>query len=398
MPDLALADVRVLDLGTDVPGPYCAKLLADYGADVIKVEPLEGDPSRRTGPFPDDLPHPDTSGLFLYLNANKRGITLDYSTRSGRMLLDKLIGWADIVIENNLPYRADELGLGWERLAAANPKLVLTSITPFGQTGPYCDYTADEIVLFAMSGRMYIHGQPDREPLRYAPDTAWFQIGATAAVASMGALFASRRFGIGQHVDISGLEALAGNVDTRTLFYTMGAAVPKPIESTISPTAGVVPCSDGYMLMIAAGERFFRRLLRATGMIEVLDDERFSTLAARLQHRDELEAMLLPWFAERSRKQAFGELQKYRVMCAPIHTVDEVFEDPQLQARGYFVEHEHPVAGVLTLPGAPFQMQETPWSLRMPAPRLGEHNADVYCGLLGLAKEDLGILSGTGVI
>jgi len=103
MPDLALADVRVLDLGTDVPGPYCAKLLADYGADVIKVEPLEGDPSRRTGPFPDDLPHPDTSGLFLYLNANKRGITLDYSTRSGRMLLDKLIGWADMVIENNLP-------------------------------------------------------------------------------------------------------------------------------------------------------------------------------------------------------------------------------------------------------------------------------------------------------
>jgi crotonobetainyl-CoA:carnitine CoA-transferase CaiB-like acyl-CoA transferase len=398
MPDLALSDVRVLDLGTDIPGPYCSRLLADYGADVIKVEPLDGDSARGLGPFPGDLPHPDKSGLFLYLNSNKRGVTLDYSTRSGRAILDKLVAWADIVVENNLPERAKELGLDWERLRGVNPRLVLTSITPFGRTGPYRDYSSEEIVLFAMSGRMYIHGQPDREPLRYAPDTVWFQIGGTAAVATMGALFAARRFGIGQHVDISGLEALAGNVDTRTLFHTMGGAVPKPIESTISPTSGVVPCSDGYMLMIAAGERFFRRLLRATGMTDLLSEERFATPAARLQHRDELEAILLPWFAERTRAQAFHELQQYSVMCAPIQTVNEVFDDAQVKERGYFVEHEHPVAGTVTLPGAPFVMQETPWSLRRPAPRLGEHNAEVFCDIAGFARDDLHILSGTGVI
>lgn len=398
MPDLALSDVRVLDLGTDVPGPYCAKLMADYGADVIKVEPLEGDPSRGAGPFIDDVPHAETGGLFLYLNANKRGVTLDYSSRSGRMLLDRLVQWADVVIENNLPSRAAALGLSWDRLRALKPNLVLTSITPFGQTGPQRDVPSDEIVLFAMSGRMYIHGQPDREPLRYAPDTSWFQIGGTAALATMGALFASRRFGIGQQVDISGLEALAGNVDTRTLFYTMGGNVPQPTASTISPTSGVVPCKDGYLLTITNGERFFRRLLRATGMSAVLDDERFSSPAARLQNRDELEAMLLPWFMERTRVEAFSELQKFSVMCSPINTVREVFDDPQVKTRGFFVEHDHPVAGRVTMPGAPFQMSETPWSLRRPAPALGQHNEEVYCGLLDVPREDLRIFSGSEVI
>jgi crotonobetainyl-CoA:carnitine CoA-transferase CaiB-like acyl-CoA transferase len=396
--DQALSDVRVLDLGTDIAGPYCAKLLADYGADVIKVEPPQGDPARRLGPFPDDLPHPEKSGLFLYLNTNKRGVTLDPSSPTGRMLLDRLVQWADVVIENNPPAEAERLGLSWERLSQVNPKLVLTSITPFGQTGPYRDYSSEEIALFAMSGRMYVHGQPDREPVRYAPDMAWFQIGGTAATATMGALFASRRFGIGQQVDISGLEALAGNVDTRTLFYTMSGNVPKPVQSGISPTAGVVPCSDGYMLMIAAGERFFRRMLRAMGMTHLLEDERFNSPMARLQHRDELDAVLLPWFMERTRRQAFTELQKFRVMCAPIYTTSEVFDDPQVRERGFFVDVDHPVAGTVTMPGAPFQMQETPWSVRRPAPLLGEHNEEVYCGLLGFERSDLPMLSGSGVV
>ncbi len=398
LPDMALSDVHVLDLGTDVPGPYCARLLADYGADVIKVEPPGGEPARRQGPFPGDLPDAEKSGLFLYLNANKRGITLDYSSPTGRMLLDKLVAWADIVIENHLPSEAATQGLTWERLSQLNPKLVLTSITPFGQTGPDRDVPAEEIVLFAMSGRMYIHGLPEREPLRYAPDMAWFQIGGTAATAAMGALFASRRFGIGQQVDISGLEALAGNVDTRTLFYTMSGATPRPTPTAISPTAGVVPCSDGYMLMIAAGERFFRRMLRAMDMTHLLGDERFAGLAARIQNREDLDAMLLPWFLERTRDEAFTALQKFSVMCSPIHTVDEVFDDPQVRARNYFTQIGHPKAGSLTYPGAPFQMTETPWTLRLPSPLLGQHNEAVYCGLLGLEKADLSKLSGAGVI
>ncbi|HEY7270119.1 MAG TPA: CoA transferase, partial [Dehalococcoidia bacterium] len=213
-----------------------------------------------------------------------------------------------------------------------------------------------------------------------------------------GALFASRRFDIGQQVDISGLEALAGNVDTRTLFYTMSGNVPGPMPSAISPSAGVVPCSDGYMLMIAAGERFFRRMLRAMGKTGLLDDPRFANLMARVQNREDLDAELLPWFLERTRNEAFTELQKFSVMCSPILTVNEVFDDPQIRQRRYFTDIEHPKAGTLTYPGAPFSMSETPSCIRRPAPLLGQHNEEVYCGLLGLEKGDLSKLSGAGVI
>jgi crotonobetainyl-CoA:carnitine CoA-transferase CaiB-like acyl-CoA transferase len=152
------------------------------------------------------------------------------------------------------------------------------------------------------------------------------------------------------------------------------------------------------MLMIAAGERFFRRMLRAMEMTHLLDDERFTSPAARLQNRDVLDALLLPWFLERTRNQAFSELQKYSVMCSPIYTVNEVFDDPQMEAREYFQQLHHPKAGTLTYPGAPFQMQETPWSLRMPAPLLGQHNEEVFCGMLGLENADLAKLSGAGVM
>lgn len=399
MPDVALADVKVLDLGTDIPGPYCAKMLGDYGADVIKIEdPRGGDPARRVGPFPGDIPHPEKSGLFLHLNTNKRGITLDIRTPTGQQLFKELVRWADVLVENTLPGTLDELGLGWEELEKINPRLVMTSITPFGQTGPYRDYAAEEITIFAMSSRMYTHGQPDREPLRYAPDVAWFQVGATAALATMGGIFASRRFGIGQQIDVSALEALVGNVDARTIFYTMTGQVGQRQRQTVSSAAGVVPCKDGFMLLIAGGERFFRRLLRAIGHPELIQDPRFATPQARAEHRDELDAILLPWLLERTRREVFEQLQAYSVMCAPIQTVDEVFNDPQVLAREFFVEVEHPVAGTFLYPGAPFIMEETPWAVRRPAPLLGQHNEEVYCGMLGLSKQELMALYAQGII
>jgi crotonobetainyl-CoA:carnitine CoA-transferase CaiB-like acyl-CoA transferase len=387
-----------LDLGTDIPGPYCAKLLADYGAEVIKIEPPSGDPLRRSGPFPDDLPDPEKSGMFLYLNANKRGVTLEHTAALGREIFAGLVEWADVLIENNLPSQARAKGLDWATLSKVNPRLVLTSITPFGQTGPCRDYSAEEISLFAMSGRMYSHGRPDREPLRYAPDIAWFQIGQTAAVATMAALFLSKRLDFGQQVDISGLEALIANVDTWILSYTMGGVMPQRTETTLSSLNGLVPCKDGYLLTITNGERFFRRLLQATGLGQLLDDERFSTPAGRLQHFGELDALLLPWFAERTRQEAFTELEKYSVMCSPVNTVEEVLEDPQIRAREFFFDIDHPSIGRLTFPGAPFEMTETPWSIRRPAPRLGEHNHEIYYGLLGRRETEIRALAGSGII
>jgi len=400
MADGAFSDLVVLDLGSDVTGPYCAKLLADYGADVIKIEdPGGGDSTRRAGPFPGDIPDPETSGMFLYLNTNKRSLTLNLKTASGRSLLLDLVKRANVLIENSPPGKMEDLGLGWEEMSQVNPKLVMTSITPFGQTGPYRNYAAEEMVVFALSSRMYSHGLNGREPLRYAPGMIWFQVGTTAAVATVGAVFAQRRFGIGQQIDVSALEALVGSVDVATIQYTMtGAKRAGRTHQTVSSLSGVVPCLDGFMFMNANGERFFRRLVRAIGQPELAQDPRFSSGPSRTEHADEFDAIFIPWCLERTRREIFEQLQAYSVMCAPIQTVDEVFTDPQEVARDFFQEIDHPVAGRLLYPGAPFIMEESPWTVRRPAPRLGEHNEEILRGELGVSKQQMEELSAQGVI
>ncbi|MBI4498558.1 MAG: CoA transferase [Chloroflexi bacterium] len=399
MADLALADVTVLDLGTDVPGPFCAKLLADYGAEVIKIEPpARGDPARRVGPFPNDLPHPEQSGLFLHLNTNKWGITLDSSTPSGRAVLLRLARQADIVIENFSPGTLERWRLGFEDLAAVNPRIILTSISPFGQTGPYREYQATEIIAFAMSTRMYLHGQPDREPLRYAPDVGWFQTGATAATATLGALFTSRHHGVGQHVDVAAVECLVGNVDARTLAYAYTGQPGQRGSQPLGYPNGAYPAQDGFLPFAAGSDRFFRRLCRVIGHPELLDDPRWATPAQRQYHQDEFEALFLPWLLERTRQEVFAACQAGGVMMGPILNVGEVHQDPQMLARRYFVEIDHPAAGTLTYPGAPFMMTETPWRLRRPAPLLGQHNEEVYCGRLGYSRQDLLRLRAHGVM
>lgn len=395
--EAALSDIKVLDLGTDVAGPYCARLMGDFGADVIKVEPPGGEPARRFGPFPGDRPDAEQSGMFLALNANKRGVTLDPSTATGRDLLLRLVAWADVVVENTMPGTLERLGVGYEAMSAANPRLVMTSITPFGQTGPYRDYPPEEITFFAMSGRMYSHGVAGREPLRYAPDVHWFQTGGTAAVATMAAVFSQRRYGIGQQIDVSAFEAMVGNVDNRVVAAAMMNDHLVRLSQPVSFASGLVPCSDGFIFMIVTNERFFRRMLQAIGQADLIEDERFATATARARHRDDLDAILLPWMADRTRAEAFKALQKHRVMCAPIQTAEEILADEQLRERNFFVEVDHPATGRLTYPGAPFVMAETPFAIRRPAPLLGQHNDEVY-GELGITPAELLSLRAQGVV
>ena len=204
-------------MGGGIAASYCTKLLADYGADVIKVEPPEGDLVRCMGPFPGDQPHPEKSGLFLHLNTNKRGVTLDITDTSGVAQLEHVAASADAIVESFEPGYLASLGLSYHRVREINPRLVLTSITPFGQDGPYAHWHATEMVLFAMSGRMYGHGRQDREPLRYAPDLVSFQTGTTAAAATVAALWGALVHGSGTWIDLSAQEALAGNVDSRVV-------------------------------------------------------------------------------------------------------------------------------------------------------------------------------------
>ena len=273
MEDSALEGVKVLELGHSISAPYCAKLLADYGAEVIKIEPPGmGDTARGMGPFPGDVPHPEKSGLFLHLNANKKGITLDLECRDGAKILKDLVRHTDIVVENFQPSFLPSLGLGYQDLEPVNPRLVMTSITPFGLTGPYRDYKATEIGVFAMSGRMATHGLPEREPLRYAPDTSWFQTGATAAVATLAAFLVSQLEGVGQQVDISAMEALVGNLDNRVLYFEYSGVKTERGRLVGGSPHATYPCSDGYVVLAVLNNLFFQRLCQAMGRGELAAD------------------------------------------------------------------------------------------------------------------------------
>ncbi|MCX6024250.1 MAG: CoA transferase, partial [Chloroflexi bacterium] len=323
---------------------------------------------------------------------------LDIASLTGRRLLKKLAAWADIVIEDFAPGHLASLGLGADDLLAANPKLVLVSVTPFGQTGPYRSYLGTDLVVFALTTRLYVHGLPEREPQRFAPEVAAFQVGATAATAALGAHFAAVRYGIGQHVDVSAMEAILGNVDSRTLSFSYSGTTASRERAAGGYPNGPYPCADGYMLFAAGGDRYFRRLCRAIEMPELLDDPRFATPFSRPPYRDDFEALFIPWCLDRTRQEIFDVCQAARVMLAPINTVDELMRDPQMVAREFFQKVRHPTAGEVTLPGPLFHMAETPWRIVRPAPLLGEHNRDVYCDLLGYAPEDLPRWAAQGII
>ncbi len=399
----ALSDVRVLDLTHYVAGPYCTKLLADYGADVIKVEkPGVGDGARRMGPFLGDDPHPEKSGLFLHLNTNKKGITLNLKTKTGTAILNQLIKDADILVENFEPRVMSGLGLDYETLEKMNPRLVMISISNFGQTGPYRDYKATELVLFAMGPHMITEGSPDREPLKFPGYKAQYLAGTHAAAATMGALFGSRATGAGQQVDISIMECLSAPPEgaARLMSYAFSGDDP---ERTGHRREGAYPygyysCKDGIILIYGIVPAFWPRIVAWMGMPELLQDPRFTAAETRPLYHGDFDAILMPWLLERTQQELVGSAQAHRLPVTPVYTIDEVLKDPQFNARGFFVDIEHPLAGRITYPGVPFKLPEAPSQPQRPAPLLGQHNNEIYCERLGYTAEDLVRLRERGIV
>jgi len=398
-----LNNLKVLDLTHYIAGPYCTKLLADYGAEVIKIEkPGQGDGSRKMGPFPDDRPHPEKSGLFLHLNTNKKGVTLNLKTMSGVKIFKKLVRRADVLVENFAPGVMPKLGLEYERLKQVNPKLVLTSISNFGQTGPYRDYKASELVLYGMGGAMVSTGMPD-QPLKLAGSVKQYQAGTVASVATMGAVFTGKLQSIGQHVDISIMEIQEGSADRRATSilchaYSGGTVFfrSERLGLLVLPH-GRYPCKDGFVEYAGAQPVFWPRWVKMMEMPELLDDPRFKDLGD-LSHKDEFEAIFLPWLGQQTKRGATEKAQKVGVPGAALLTPKDVVEDSHLDDREFFVEITHPEAGKFRYPGAPFKMEKTPWAVRSPAPRLGEHNESVYGDLLGYDRKDLVRLRNAGII
>jgi crotonobetainyl-CoA:carnitine CoA-transferase CaiB-like acyl-CoA transferase len=401
----ALDDLVVLDLTQYIAGPYCTKRLADFGARVIKIErPDGGDPCRRLGPFPNGEPHAEKSGLFLHLNTNKESVTLNLKTLRGRQLFFKLLAQADIVVESFHPRVMRQLQLDYPLLRRAKPQIVMTSISNFGQTGPYRDWKARDLTLYAMGGEMYSSGATGRDPLQQAPGLVLYQGGSVAATATMIGVFSARRHNIGQHIDISLFETQAGSMDRRLtalVAYQYNGASPGPEDPKpvgIMPS-GIFPCHDGFV-DIRTNIRWWPRLVAMLEMPELNTDPRFSTDEARLNpaHRDAFHAIFLKWLMQHTRQDIMRKAQAARLPGTALNTPAEVLDDPHFVARGAFVEVDHPVAGRWKLPGAPFRPSVTPWQLRRPAPQLGEHTASVLQELAALSSADIDALRHKQVI
>ena len=399
----ALAGLKIIEVGTMVSAPYAAKLMADMGAEVIKLEPPgAGDPARTRGPFPGGQPHPDKSGLFLYLNANKFGVTLDIAQAEGLDLLAALAQRADVLIHNMAPPEMDRTGLSFERLNQRNPRLVMTSIAPFGLTGAHRNWRAEELTVWSSGGVCVLNGagpnHPELPPLKTFGSQSGFQAGVHAAVATMGAVFARRRGATGQHVEVSAQESLVSQNEMVFEYWPyMGVIATRLGRKPLQPMEAM-ECKDGWIYVCCVEEHQWRNFVALMGDPDWANEEIFSDRLKRAENWEALEIFLREWVGEQTVLDLYRKAQDKRVPFAPVSTMGDLLNSEHLKSRGFFVELTHPVAGTHKYPGAPLKYGATPWQIRMPAPLLGQHNAEILGGRLGLDAQRLSQLKTKAVI
>src|SRR4030042_113554 len=387
MTDQTLSDIRVLDLSWYIAGPFCTKLLADFGADIIKVErPLTGDPTRSTEPFLNDDPDPEKSLLFSNLNLNKRSITLDLKSASGQETVKELVREADILVESFSPGVLKRQGLDYEVLKTINPNLSMTSLSNFGQTGPDRDFKASERVLSGLWADMYSCGLPGRYPLKLGGNCLQYLVGHMAAVATIAAYWFRLNTGLGQYLDLSMQQVLAADTNHKmtnlvSFAYSgmalttmaLGRIDPRSFATAIHPT-GVYPCLDGYVRAYSGlthWERFLELFPQFEGFNypeDVLDVE---------NNKPEVDVVWYEWCAERTRQETMETCQSGKYWVTAINTPRDFISDPQMKARGFWVEVDHPVTGKQIYPGDPLHAESSPWRVRRPAPLLGQHTQEL---------------------
>ncbi len=402
MPGQALAGLRVLECGHLVSAAYATKLLADLGADVIKIEPPgTGDQARRRGPFPHDTPHPDRSGLFVYLNTNKRGLALDLTAARGRALFDRLVASADLLVHNVPPPLMDAHGLQYDRLAAVNPRLVMTSITPFGLSGPRRDDAFTDLTLWNAGGVAYLNGggpgTDDLPPLRAYGPQAEYQGALNGAITSLAALFARLRTAQGQHVVVSIQECLVAILElTFEFFPYMGLVASRLGQKPIQPL-DFFECRDGWIFVCCVEEHQWQRFVELMDNPEWAGMELFDNRLARAANWDALKLLIQEWTRDQSVAELYRAAQERRIPFAPVSTMGDLLASDHLKARGFFAVIEQPGMPPFTVPGAPYRFSATPWQLRTPAPRLGEHTAEVLAEI-GVSPADLTQLRQEGIV
>jgi len=393
-----LEDVTVLDLTWVLSGPYASMVLCDLGANVIKVErPPWGDIARTTAPYQNGW-----STYFFSINRGKQSVAIDLRTARGRELFLGMVEHADVVMENFTPGTMDRLGIGYEALSARNPRVILASTSGFGQTGPYRDRPALDIVVQAMGGIMSITGEAGGPPIR--PGTSYGDItaGLYTAIGVLAALHERERSGIGQSVDISMLDCQVSVLENAFLRYFVTGKAPEPL-GTRHPSATpfqAFPTKDGWIVIaLGFGEESQWTLLCAImGLVGLIDDERFETSPKRTQHHAILEPILIEAFRQRTTQEWLDELLPAGLPCGPVLSIPEVARDPQVVHREMLQEVTHRVAGTVRIPNSPVRLSRSESGIKGPPPSFGEHTASVLGSMLGLTGEEVEGLETDGIV
>ncbi|MEE8471025.1 MAG: CoA transferase [Dehalococcoidia bacterium] len=415
----SLDGYRILDLA-DEKGVYCGKVLADLGADVIKIEPPGGDPSRSIGPFYKDIPDPEKSLFWWAYNTSKRGITLDIETADGRDIFRRLVKTADVVVESFPPAHMDRLGLGYSALCEVNPGIVVTSITPFGQTGPYKDWKAPDLVGCALSGQSFVTGDDDRPPCRIGFPMAYLHAGNQAASGTLAALYFREVSGEGQHVDVSMQEAVMWTLMNVIQFWDLmkfnmfrGGAT----RMMGTPRCRVAfPCKDGHVAFLIGGGQLASISMPALvgwmseeGMLGAFEDkkdwgpkdwsEKVDAWALTQEQIDAWEGSILDFFANKTKTELYEQALRRRIILYPVSTIEDLVDNIQLREREFYVDVDHPELGeTITYVGAPCKMTGARWSISRRAPLIGEHNQEIYEREIGLSKDEMRLLKEAGAI
>jgi crotonobetainyl-CoA:carnitine CoA-transferase CaiB-like acyl-CoA transferase len=393
-----LEGIRVLDLSRYAAGPSATMILADMGAEVIRVESPGGGEDRTLGPF---APNGESLPFGIILHRNKKGITLNLRHPRGQELLKGLVARADVVVENFSPEVKAELGLAYESLKQTNPAIIHVSITAFGQNGPYANRLAFDPIAQSMSGAMSYSGFPGSPPIRSAVSYVDNSTGIASALGAVLALYHRQRTGEGQSVDMALL-------DTAVSFLTnMGVAAEYTLTGWIRPQIGngsfyaygeCFQAKDGWVYTSVIGNPLWRRFTRALGRDDMAHDARFKNDLARFENRQAITDVVAPWVAERTVNEVIEILEGARVPVSRVNNVPQMVSDPQVRARETIVEMDYPGVGPVPMTGVSIKLSGTPGSVETRAPLVGEHNREVYCGLLGLTEKELGRLGEEGVI
>ena len=400
-----LDGIRILDLSRVLAGPFGTQMLADLGAEVIKVErPGVGDETRTwgppwvTGPEGEDTTE---SAYYLCANRNKRSVTVDFSQPRGVALVKRLLAHCDALVENFKVGGLAKFGLGYEQLSEELPGLVYCSITGFGQTGPYAHRPGYDMVAQGIGGLISITGEPDRPPSKVPVAINDIMTGMYTGVALLSALRHRDATGEGQHVDVALLDVQVSWLANVASNYLVGGRIPRRLGTAHPNTVPyqVFPTEDGFIIIAANNDGQFVRLCETAGAPELLEDPDFSSNALRVRHRDRLIPKVEALTRTRTTAAWMEVLETAGVPCAPVNTIDQVFADPQVQARGMQIGMAHPLAGVeVPLVGSPVKLSRTPVSYRRAPPTLGEHTDEVLSQILGLGESERAALREEGVI